>query len=158
MIFQISKRGWPEITPSSEWCQWWEKGSIELYYKAENIFFKSKSLDDSPSESILNLMIEIEANADITIYVGLISKEEQWFKAGAEAFEYDGMRRINLSEYLEFVKYKSFPLRGIRVKQLDSESGEVKMGEEYFDGETCMLDEFDVYFTTDPIEVKPCTL
>lgn len=158
MNFQIGKREWPESTPCPELCQFWEKGPEgETWWKAENQFFKAESIGGSPSDAILALMREIEANAGITVYVGLIAREDGWYKPGTEAFEYDGLRRITLEEYKEAIAHDMVVARGTRVKEHESESKSVGIGEAYFDGETCPLEEFDVYFTTDPIclEAKP---
>ena len=102
-------------------------------------------------------MGEIEANAGITIYVGLIAREDGWYKPGTEAFEYDGYRRITLDEYKEAAKINQILTRGTRIKESTNEAGG-EIGEAYFDGELCMLDEFDIYFSTEPIclEAKPC--
>jgi len=159
MKFQISKREWPECAPSPELCQFWEKGPTgETWWKAENQFFKAEAIGGDPDDAILHLMKEIEHNAGITVYVGLIAREDGWYKTGTEAFEYDGVRRITLSEYLEALKSDTLLTRGTRVKENESESKSVKIGEAYFDGEQCSLDEFDIYFTTDPIcqKAKPC--
>ena len=160
MKFQIGKREWPELTPSPELCQFWEKGEpFGLWYKAEHCYSKSESLGDSPEDAILNLMGEIEANIGITIYVGLTVREGEgnWYKPGTEAYEYDGYRRITLDEYKEAAKINQILTRGTRIKESPNEGGG-EIGEAYFDGELCSLNEFDIYFTTDPIcpKAKPC--
>ena len=158
MKFQISKREWPELDPSPELCQFWEKGPTgETWWKAENQAFKAEAIGGSPEDAILHLMGEIEANAGITIYVGLIAREDGWYKPGTEAFEYDGYRRINLTEYKEAAEINQVLTSGTRIKECLTEAGG-EIGEAYFDGELCMLDEFDIYFTTEPIclKAKPC--
>jgi len=158
MKFQISKRELFEVTPSPELCHFWEKGPRgETWWKAENQFFSSEAIGGSLEDAILHLMLEIQSIAGITIYVGLVAREDGWYKAGTEALEYEGMRRITLSEYLEALKSDILLLRGTRIKENESESKSVKIGEAYFDGEQCSIDEFDIYFTTDPIclEAKP---
>lgn len=158
MKFQISKREWPELDPSPELCQFWEKGPKgETWWKAENQFFKAEAIGGDPDDAILHLMGEIEANAGITIYVGLIAREDGWYKPGTEVLEYDGMRRHTLEEYKEAIANDIVLARGIRIKENYSEGGG-EIGEAYFDGETCLPEEFDVYFTTEPIclEINPC--
>ena len=159
MKFQISKREWPELDPSPELCQFWEKGPKgETWWKAESQFFYSEGIGGSREDAILNLMQQIQNIASITVYVGLIARDGGWYKPGTEVVEYEGMRRITLSEYSEGLKSNTCLLRGTRIKQNESESKGVKIGEAYFDGEQCHIDEFDVYFTTDPIcpKAKPC--
>jgi hypothetical protein len=154
MKFQISKREWPELPPLPELCQFWEKGPTgETWWKAENQFFKAEAIGGDPDDAILHLMKEIEHNAGITIYVGLVAREDSWFKPGTEAFEYEGMRRITLEEYKEAVTHDLLCVRGTRIKEHTSEGGG-EIGKAYFDGETCPLEEFDVYFTTEPICLK----
>ena len=161
MRFQISKREWPESTPSPELCQFWEKGPHgETWWKAENQFFSSEGIGGSSEDAVLHLMQEIQSIAGITVYVGLVSKDDSecWYKPGTEAFEYEGMRRITLDEYKEAAKINQILTRGTRIKESANEAGG-EIGEAYFDGELCSIDEFDVYFTTEPIylETKSCT-
>jgi hypothetical protein len=152
MRFQIIERKFPEEEIAPEKCFYWKK---DTYYKIDNPYFGAESMGDTIEEATINLMDEIESILAITIYVGLIAKEDTWFDAGTEALEYDcGHTRISLFEYKDFFHADSVTVRGIRTKESESESKNVKIGEKYFDGETCMLDEFEVYFTTDPIYTK----
>lgn len=73
-------------------------------------------------------------------YVKLIAKPDTWFKAGTEVWCYDEPRRLTLEEFN--VWDQSILVRGIRVCEFDSELE--KIGEEYIDGESCLLDEFDL--------------
>jgi len=159
MKFQISKREWPECAPSPELCQFWEKGHKgETWWKAESQFFSSEGIGGSREDAILHLMQEIQSIAGITVYVGLIARDDGWYKPGTEVVEYEGMRRITLDEYKEAAKINQILTKGTRIKEFASEGGG-EIGEAYFDGELCTLDEFDIYFTTEPIcqKAKPCT-
>ena len=154
MKFQISKREWPELAPSPELCQFWEKGPTgETWWKAESQFFYSEGIGGSREDAILNLMQQIQSIASITVYVGLIARDDGWYKPGTEVVEYEGMRRITLDEYKEAAKINQILAKGTRIKESASEGGG-EIGEVYFDGELCMLDEFDIYFTTEPICLK----
>ena len=89
-------------------------------------------------------------------YVKLVAKPDTWFKEGTEAYEYDShwdtKRRITLEEWeRDWVMTNSVLARGIRVKQYDTESGSICMGEEYFDGEACSIEEFEVTIVDEPV-------
>ena len=87
-------------------------------------------------------------------YVKFISKPEEWFKEGTEAFYEDSKyksRRMTVEEY-EIIKNSSYPSAcfvGIRV--CDDNPNENNMGcvpgEERIDGEWCNFDEFEIEFT-----------
>lgn len=80
-------------------------------------------------------------------YVKLIAKPDTWFKEGTEVYNYystlENIIYVSFEEYKEAKKYGFIDVRGWRISEsLESEA--VPDGEEYFDGETCDLDEFEV--------------
>lgn len=82
-------------------------------------------------------------------YVKLTARPDTWFKMGTEAYEYDchppeDVRRIALDSWNEWLKSGIVLARGVRIIEgPDSEGGGV-IGEERWDGESCVIDEFDV--------------
>lgn len=151
MIFEFIKRDEDYKIVRPYQCYYWYKGYQDEITKIENLFFKAETIGDSTEEAIDNLMSEISHNAGIEIYVKLIAKPYTWYISGSEILEYEGMRRFTLNEYLEAKKCGQLLCRGMRVKQHESESPKTKMGSKYFDGENCSIEEFDFYYTTDPI-------
>lgn len=79
-------------------------------------------------------------------YVKLIAKPNTWFKENTEVYHYDcdeyDKYRITLDEWNEWIKSGCVLARGIRIAQNKSELLEI--GREYFDGESCLIDEFNV--------------
>jgi hypothetical protein len=130
------------------YCGYSEKDSK---FYIENSFFEVEATGDSLNEALLNLMERIESKVGITIYAELRAKENTWFDEYCDVIEYNGYRRITLTEYKEGVKHDMLLVRGWRTKQNESESPSVYMGDSYFDGESCPIDEFDVTFTTESI-------
>ena len=87
-------------------------------------------------------------------YVKLIAKANEdgphWFKPGTEVLHYDEVRRISAAEW-EQCLLDGFVLgRGIRICESHSELHEI--GDEYEDGECCLIDEFEVEFVN---EISP---
>lgn len=83
-------------------------------------------------------------------YVKFISKPDEWFKEGSEAFYQDEnylSRRMTVGEYEE-IKNSSYPSAcfvGIRVcEDNPNERNFSKPGEERIDGEWCNFNEFDI--------------
>ena len=79
-------------------------------------------------------------------YVKLIARPNTWFKEGTEVYDYDcnenNKKRISLDDWEAWKDSNVVLARGIRVSQNKSELCDV--GKEYFDGESCLIDEFDV--------------
>jgi hypothetical protein len=80
-------------------------------------------------------------------YIKLIAKPDTWFKEGTEVYDYysslDNRTHVTFKEYEGAKKYGSIDVRGWRISEsLEAEA--VPVGEEYFDGETCDLEEFEV--------------
>lgn len=72
-------------------------------------------------------------------YIKLIS-DGTWFKKNTEVYHYDENRRFTMEEFEECKKDQIVNGRGIRVSEGPPELHPI--GEEYIDGETCMIDEF----------------
>jgi len=86
-------------------------------------------------------------------YVKFISKPEEWFKEGTEAFYQDSKyksRRMTVEEYQD-IKNSVYPAAcfvGIRVcEDNPNERNFSEPGEERIDGEFCNFDEFDIEYT-----------
>jgi hypothetical protein len=81
-------------------------------------------------------------------YVKLVAKPNTWFKEGTEVYDYDCLDlnnkyRISLEQWKQNWEFSGIVCaRGIRVSQNKSELHPI--GEEYFDGETCGVNEFDM--------------
>ena len=82
-------------------------------------------------------------------YVKLIAKYDPdgWFKPGTEVFHYDEPRRISAVEWAEWVSHGFVLCRGVRRCQFHSELHEI--GDEYEDGENCLIEEFEVEFVNE---------
>lgn len=89
-------------------------------------------------------------------YIRLIARPDTWYKAGSEVFwenavegaprEVASKRRLTLAEWEEIKRPENAGIGcvGIRITEdPDSEGGGIA-GEERWDGEWCMIDEFDV--------------
>lgn len=85
-------------------------------------------------------------------YVKLIVKPGTWYTAGTEAYHYDcdenDKFRLTLDEWNRWLKESEGSLvggvlvRGYRISEGESEA--VPVGEQYFDGEFCAIDEFEI--------------
>ena len=89
-------------------------------------------------------------------YVKFISKPDQWFKEGTEAFYEDNnfkSRRMTIEEYNLLLNTPPYPAAvfvGIRVcEDNPNERNFSEVGEERIDGEFCNFDEFDIEFTAE---------
>jgi hypothetical protein len=88
-------------------------------------------------------------------YVKFISKPDEWFKEGTEAFYEDSKfksRRMTVEEYERILNEPFNPSAcfvGIRVcEDNPNENGMGCVpGEERIDGEWCSFDEFEIEFT-----------
>jgi hypothetical protein len=87
-------------------------------------------------------------------YVKFISKPNEWFKEGSEAFYQDDSfksRRMTIEEYdrlLETPPYPAAVFVGIRVcEDNPNERNFSEPEEERIDGEFCCFTEFDIEFT-----------
>ena len=83
-------------------------------------------------------------------YIKLIAKPNTWFKEGTEAYNYDcrpdNPKRITAEEYdTDWKPYGYILCRGTRISDGGSNDG-IPFGEEYFDGESCSLSEFDIEY------------
>jgi len=80
-------------------------------------------------------------------HVKLIAKPDTWFKEGTEVCNYNSTLNnripISIEEYEEAKRHGIISARGFRISE-DYESEAIPVGEEYFDGEECSLDEFDI--------------
>lgn len=87
----------------------------------------------------------------MTKYVKLIAKPDTWFKAGTEVFDYDEYgKRLTLEAYNKWRESGMILTRGIRVCECDYELKlGYKVGEEREDGESCLIDEFDMTIVDD---------
>lgn len=93
-------------------------------------------------------------------YVKFISKPDNWFKEGSEAFfDSEKSRRMTIEEYDAInndVGYTpaSFFV-GIRVCEDNPNERNMGcfIGEERIDGEWCPFDEFDISFTDEYLEM-----
>lgn len=91
-------------------------------------------------------------------YVKLVARPDGWFKEGTEAYHYDcdenNKRRVTVEEWQEMVDAGMYWLRGtwvaVRGTGAVENCGYIE-GQEYFDGETGCLDEFDVTIVEEPI-------
>lgn len=85
-------------------------------------------------------------------YVKLTAKPDTWFKEGTEVYCYDcredNKKRITLESYEKSKSWNYILCRGTRVSEDEGAEG-VYPGEEYFDGESCLLDEFNVEIVED---------
>ena len=81
-------------------------------------------------------------------HVKLTTKQDGWFKPGTEVFHYDEPRRISAAEWEQCLLDGHVLCRGVRVCQFHSELHEI--GDEYEDGESCTIDEFEVEFVDAP--------
>jgi hypothetical protein len=84
-------------------------------------------------------------------YVKLTVKPGTWYKAGTEVYNYDcwidTKCRLTLEEWEKWIDdQKGVIVEGILVRGWRVSEGEagVPVGEEYFDGEFCSVDEFEV--------------
>lgn len=79
-------------------------------------------------------------------YVKLTAKPNTWFKEGTEVYDYDcredNKKRITLKDYEKWAEYGSILCRGTRIVENSSEG--LAIGDEHFDGENCLIEEFDV--------------
>lgn len=80
-------------------------------------------------------------------YIKLTARPNTWFKEGTEAYDYDCVaeNKFRISEEVFNNDWKPWGYilcRGTRISQDSSEL--INCGEEYFDGESCSLEEFDV--------------
>ncbi len=86
-------------------------------------------------------------------YVKLIARADTWFKEGTEVYSYDctsnNKFRITLKEWNDWKSSHIICVRGIRISQSQNEL--VPINEEYFDGESCLQDEFEVTETDERI-------
>ena len=83
-----------------------------------------------------------------TQYVKLVAKPDTWFKAGTEVYDYDcnapeDLRRITLAAWEQALKDGSLGPRGIRVIENPASEGGGQVGEERWDGEWWLTEEFD---------------
>jgi hypothetical protein len=141
MIFEIIERKLPqeEITP--EKCFYSHKN---IYYKMDNPYFRAVSVGDTIKKATLNLMIELELILGITIYVGLLIKEDSLFDGGTEVIKYNMENtRMTLSEYKDCFYKDSVLVRGVKTN--------IDTGQKYIDRDLYPVDEFETYFTTNPI-------
>ncbi len=81
-------------------------------------------------------------------YVKLIAKPNTWFKAGTEVYDYDcwpptTLFRVSLEQWHTWSLTGFALLRGQRITENPDSEGGGKVGDEYWDGETCAVDEFD---------------
>lgn len=86
-------------------------------------------------------------------YVKLTARPDTWFVAGTEAYTYESdyvnKSRVTLKEFKEdWEPYGTICVRGTRISECQ-QAENVPVGEEYFDGESCMIDEFDVEIVTE---------
>ena len=87
-------------------------------------------------------------------YVKLIAKPDTWFKAGTEVYDYDChpphyAQRVTSAGW-EKAKDSAYSglcigVRGMRVcdNPTEAKNLNVAIGEEYWDGEWCHIDEFE---------------
>lgn len=80
-------------------------------------------------------------------YIKLTARPNTWFKEGTEAYDYDcdNFNRFRITEEAfnkDWKPYGYILCRGTRISENQSELA--NCGEEYFDGEGCSLEEFDV--------------
>ena len=73
--------------------------------------------------------------------VKLIAKPNTWYKDGTQVLNYDG-EEFDYYEYLDAELTGGILCRGLRVCESKNELHEI--GEEYIDGEYCLLTEFNI--------------
>lgn len=90
-------------------------------------------------------------------YVKLTAKPDTWYKAGTEAYDYDchpakgDFRRISLSVWEEsWLPYNMVLVRGLRIADPSYPWEQDIAGQEYWDGESCSISEFDVEIVDEP--------
>lgn len=92
-------------------------------------------------------------------YVKLVARPDTWFKEGTEAYNYDSDEdnkyRLTLDEWNEMSESGcGCSVRGTWVAKRGfgavENCGYVE-GQEYFDGELCSPDEFEVTIVDDPV-------
>lgn len=80
-------------------------------------------------------------------YIKLIAKKDTWFIEGTDVFDYysttENLKYVSVQDFKEAKKYGIIDVRGWRISE-SQESENVPVGEKYFDGETCNLDEFEI--------------
>jgi len=81
-------------------------------------------------------------------YVKLVSKSDAWFKEGTESYDYEcdenNKYRITLDQWNKATADDQFICcRGTRICENPKSENRI-LGEIYFDGECCMVDEFIV--------------
>jgi hypothetical protein len=82
-------------------------------------------------------------------YVKLIAKPDTWFKAGTEAYDYDcdenDKYRITLEQWeKDWLPSGIVCARGTRVCENPRSENAPHVGFEWFDGESCGIDEFTI--------------
>lgn len=94
-------------------------------------------------------------------YIKLIAKPDTWYKPGSEVFWEDAVedaardvahkRRLTLAEWEDLKRPENAGIGcvGIRVIENPAAEGGGKIGEERWDGEWCVIDEFEVVETED---------
>lgn len=86
-------------------------------------------------------------------YVKLTARPDSWFKVGTEVYHYDAkpLRRLTEDEWSVALCEGLVCVRGARVNEHPLAEGGGTIGDEYEDGECCLLDEFDVEIVEDEV-------